>query len=426
MDVIDNEKVLLGTLINYAESYYEHADSVNESCFLDARHKSILKCIQSRALEGDLDVVTLTEQAKKQKLTEQCGGVPYIAEVSSTVGNPGVIKSYIDICKKTGSRDKIFQLHNKISNALKDHKDPDDIFGDIAEFSDSYDLTSTNEISVNKAADDFIENLDKPMSTNFIKTGFNKLDEKIGGFERSDLIIVAGVTSMGKTSFVLNIANNMLLQNKGVAVFSLEMNSSQLMTRMIASEAHVELRKIRYKDFNNKEKNDLIDSANKLKTTNLIIDDKSSTLGSIASKIRKIKLKNKIDVVIVDYLQLVKYNKNGASREQEVAKVVRSLKNIAKQNDIVVLALSQLSRKVDNREGSKIPTLGDLRESGEIEQAADSVVFIYRPDYYEIEKSTEMVQTAEIIVAKGRNSGLCTSECLFVPSITKFCETFIP
>ena len=415
------EQAVLATLIQNPECYHEHSNKLCKQAFYNASHQLIFEAIVDRILEDDCDLVTVTQYLRNKNYIPSRMETSMVAEIGSMTIGYNNLGNYIEHLDRQTNRSKLCDLHSKISDMLSQDSEPSDIINEIESFSETYYKESDVSDGVAAATESFLNDIQTKDSKEKFFTGFAEVDRVLGGIDRSDLVIVAGVTSMGKTSFVLNAAHNMILSDKAVGIFSLEMTSPQLISRMCASDAKVELNKIRYKDFSERELGRLKESAKKITDSKLYIDSKASSLSQVAAKINKWVKVNKVEIVVIDYLQLVRGSKSG-SREQEVASVVRHLKNIAKQHNIAIIALSQLSRKVDAREGNKTPQLGDLRESGEIEQAADTVIFLYRPDYYDIDKATEYIHETQVIVAKGRNSGTGKGNVMFIPKLTKFCD----
>ena len=252
-----------------------------------------------------------------------------------------------------------------------------------------------------------------------IATGFIDLDYRTAGMQPSDLVLIAARPSMGKTAFVLNIAQHVAFKlNQPVAIFSLEMSKEQLVNRLFSLESKVDAQKLRTGNLSDSEWEKLIESAGVIGKSNLIIDDTPGiTIGEMRSKCRKYKLEYGLNMIIIDYLQLMSGSGKNDSRQQEISDISRSLKALARELGVPVLALSQLSRAVEQRPDHR-PMLSDLRESGAIEQDADVVMFIYRDDYYN--KDTEKKGIAEIIVAKQRNGPIGTIELVWLPEYTKF------
>ena len=262
-----------------------------------------------------------------------------------------------------------------------------------------------------------------------VQSGFTELDRITSGWQRSDLIILAARPGMGKTAFVLSLARNAAIGfNRPVAVFSLEMSSVQLVQRMIASETGIASDKLRKGTLDNTEWQKLVSMTGKLSSAPIFIDDTPSlSVFDLRSKCRRLKQMHNIELIIIDYLQLMRaeLDNKGGNREQEISAISRSLKAIAKELNVPIIALSQLSRAVEARGGSKRPQLSDLRESGAIEQDADMVTFIYRPEYYGMEFDEDNNPTkgvAEIIIAKHRNGALDTVRLKFINHLAKFTD----
>ena len=252
-----------------------------------------------------------------------------------------------------------------------------------------------------------------------IPTGFLDLDYKTSGMQPADLILIAARPSMGKTAFVLNIAQHVAFrQNETVAIFSLEMSKEQLVNRLFALESNVDAQNLRNGTLNEVEWEKLIESAGVIGQSNLIIDDTAGiSISELRSKCRKFKLEHNLKMIIIDYLQLMSGSGKSESRQQEISEISRSLKKLARELNFPVLALSQLSRAVEQRPDHR-PMMSDLRESGAIEQDADVVMFIYRDDYYH--KDSEKKGIAEVIIGKQRNGPIGTVELIWMPEYTKF------
>ena len=257
-----------------------------------------------------------------------------------------------------------------------------------------------------------------------LETGFMDLDYKTSGLQPSDLILIAARPSMGKTAFVLNLAQHMAFKKDvPVAIFSLEMSKEQLVNRMLSLESHVDAQKIRTGRLNDEEWMNLVEGSANIANSKLFIDDTPGiTLSAMRSKCRKLKMEHDIQIVIIDYLQLMSGNSgNNASRQQEISDISRGLKALARELNVPVIALSQLSRAVEQRPDHR-PMLSDLRESGAIEQDADVVMFLYREGYYNRDLSEVEQRVAEVIIAKQRNGPIGTVNLLWIPELTKFTD----
>ena len=251
-----------------------------------------------------------------------------------------------------------------------------------------------------------------------LATGFTDLDYNTSGFQPSDLILIAARPSMGKTAFALNIAEYMIRKGKCVALFSLEMSREQLVNRLLSLESNVDSQLLRTGNLSDSDWDSLLEGANIIGSSRLIIDDTPGiSVSQLANKCRKYKLEQNIDIIMIDYLQLMAGSRRAESRQNEVAEISRALKGLARELNVPVVALSQLSRAVEQRPDHR-PMLSDLRESGSIEQDADVVMFLYREDYYN--KDTERKDVAEVIIAKQRNGPIGTVELVWLPKYTKF------
>ena len=258
-----------------------------------------------------------------------------------------------------------------------------------------------------------------------LETGFMDLDYKTSGLQPSDLVLIAARPSMGKTAFVLNLAQHMAFKKgNAVAIFSLEMSKEQLVNRMLSLESHVDAQKIRTGRLNDEEWMNLVEGSANIANSKLFIDDTPGiTLSAMRSKCRKLKMEHDIQIVIIDYLQLMSgsSNNSSASRQQEISDISRGLKALARELNVPVIALSQLSRAVEQRPDHR-PMLSDLRESGAIEQDADVVMFLYREGYYNRDLSEAEQRVAEVIIAKQRNGPIGTVNLLWIPELTKFSD----
>ena len=289
---------------------------------------------------------------------------------------------------------------------------------DLLQYRSTGDFVPIKQVVLN--ALDKIEKASKNKGTvTGIPTGFIDLDYKTSGFQPSDLILIAARPSMGKTAFVLNVAQNMAFkEEKTVAIFSLEMSKEQLVNRLFSLESKVDSQALRTGNLTDEDWAKLIEGAAVVGKSNLIIDDTPGiSIAELRSKCRKFKLEHNLGIIIIDYLQLMSGGKRSESRQQEISEISRSLKAVARELNVPVVALSQLSRAVEQRPDHR-PMLSDLRESGAIEQDADVVMFLYRDDYYN--KDTDKKNIAEVIIAKQRNGPIGTVELVWLPNYTKF------
>lgn len=417
------EKAVLGSLISFSNLYYKHSDDLSEELFFDELHQWIFKMIVLTAGKQKVDLLTVSQTAMDNAGTlKGYEGLSIPFELSQLTG--GVIHEYnfddhVRILKELGARRKLYRAGQEVVNRFqKENFDMDDTLSFLTtELLEIGNGKQDKERTAQDCVDLFHSEQEKELADVVLQTDFTEVDEIIGGFEYSDLVIVAGAASMGKTSLAIKLLKNMILKKKKIGVISLEMNDIQLMYRLLSNMTDVPFRRIKYKEYDNIEKVKVNGAVEELKKCEFYLDSKTSELNDVINRIKKWKIRYGVECVIIDYLQLIKCFGKG-NREQEVATIARSLKNIAKELDIVVVALSQLSRAVSTRE-NKRPTLSDLRESGEIEQAADTVMFCFRQAYYDDIGDTS-VQDAEIIIAKGRNVGTGVAMAKFHPPLTKW------
>ncbi len=372
-----------------------------------------------------VDLVTLQSRLKDNNVAGELSDMQYLASMAMSVPVTANVKAYAQIVKEKALLRDLIGLTTEINNECYINSDVDYVLGQaedkvfklVKSKSGAKDFTPINNIVIN-----VLDNIERATHSSGvvtgIPTGFIDLDAKTAGFQKSDLVLIAARPSMGKTAFVLNLAQDAVLKsNVTTAIFSLEMSKEQLVTRLFSLDSGVNSQKIRVGNLNPDEMMSIIETADKIGKSKLIIyDTPGISINELRSACRKMKLENDLGLVIIDYLQLMSGNsKNG--REQEIAEISRSLKALAREIDAPVIALSQLSRAVEQRQDHR-PMLSDLRESGSIEQDADVVMFIYREDYYN--KDTERKGIAEIIIAKQRNGPIGTVELAWLPDYTRF------
>ncbi len=377
---------------------------------------------------GTIDPVVLQDRLREKNVPPEFSSVQYIQSIVSGVPTSANIKAYAEIVAEKAMLRKIIKATEGIaSRCYKDDEenlesilnDTEKSVFDLVQSRDSGEIVPIRKIVANALGKIEAAYYNKGVVTG-VATGFSDLDYKTAGMQPSDLILIAARPSMGKTAFVLNIAQHMAIKNrKHVAIFSLEMSKEQLINRMFSLQSAVDAQKLRTGRLTMDDWNRLTDSANEIGTSNLVIDDTPSiSVSQLRSKCRKLKMTKGLDCIIIDYLQLMSGSgKYSDSKNQEISEISRSLKAIARELQVPVIALSQLSRAVEKRD-DKRPMLSDLRESGAIEQDADVVMFIYREFYYT--KDTEKENQAEIIIAKQRNGPVGTVELAWIPELTRF------
>lgn len=358
-----------------------------------------------------------------------CGGLEYIANLSDKVPTTANVDKYIKIVEEKSVLRNLIKTSNELIDLGYDQSYEVDEIIEKAEKSIFNLIKNRNRLGFTQIKEVLIETVsqieklyNQKDAITGIPTGFIDLDNKTAGLHGSELILVAARPAMGKTAFALNIATNAAIRaNVPVAIFSLEMSKEQLATRMLASETMIDSNKLRTGKMEEEDLMKLSESVGPLSESEIYIDDTPGiSVTEIRARCRKLKLEKNIGLIVIDYLQLISGtgNKKNGNREQEIAEISRSLKILAKELDVPVIALSQLSRSPDQRKDDHRPMLSDLRESGSIEQDADIVMFLYRDDYYN--PDSEKKNITEVIVAKQRSGSTGTVELLWLGSYTKF------
>ena len=404
------------------ESFYKDAHNEIYAVMLDLFEKS-----------QPIDLLTVHEGLKKAKKLDIVGGVNYLLDLTNKVASAANVEYHARlVAQKFIQRELIRVSTVTIQDSYSDEKDVFELLDEAEQ--NLYEITDTNlntgyeKISALavKARKEIEAISQKDEAVTGVPTGFEKLDALTSGWQKSDLIIIAARPGMGKTAFTLSLARNAALADQGVAIFSLEMANTQLVQRLIAMDASIDSLKLRNGKLDQAEWLRLNQSVDNMAEMPIFIDDTPAiNIFELRAKCRRLKQNHDIQLIIIDYLQLMAGapNQKNGNREQEISSISRALKGLAKELRVPVIALSQLSRSVETRGGSKRPVLSDLRESGAIEQDADIVTFIYRPGYYEMDDDVDVPQDlAEIIVAKHRNGSLSTVELRFVPQFVRFEE----
>ena len=416
------EEAVLGALMLDKDALAVVIDILRADSFYVEAHRHVYKAIcQLFEKSNPVDLLTVTEQLRQMGLLDAVGGPYYLVELTNRVASAANVEYHARIvAQKYIQRELIRVSTETIRDAYDETTDVFDLldrseqglFG-ITEQSLSKGYQGMNTL-VSQALKQLEEMSGKPEGLTGVPTGFTALDRVTSGWQPSDLIIVAARPGMGKTSFTLAIARNAAVDfNKPVAFFSLEMSGLQLVNRIIAMETEISSEKMRQGKLEEYEWQQLYAQLDKLSNIPIFIDDTPGiSVFELRAKCRRLKMQHDIQMIIIDYLQLMTAggdSKGGGNREQEISTISRSLKGLAKELNVPVIALSQLSRAVETRGGSKRPQLSDLRESGAIEQDADIVSFIYRPEYYQIledEDGNSLKGIGEIIIAKHRNGAL--------------------
>ena len=429
------EEAILGAIMIDKDAFPSVVEVLRPESFYLEKHKIIYKIMSD--LFGKLqpiDLLTVHEALKKEMLLDQVGGLNYLVELSNKVSSAANIEFHARIVAQKFIQRELIKVSTQIiKDSFEDSKDVLEILDDaekgLYSISDQnlntgYESISAILVTAKKEIEAASQNA---TGLTGVTTGFKHLDKLTNGWQPSDLIIIAARPAMGKTAFVLSLAKNAAESGKGVAVFSLEMSSVQLVTRIISMEAAISSTKLRNGQLSEEEWKKLHTAIDRMSQVPIYIDDTPGiNIYEMRAKCRRLKQNHDIKMIVVDYLQLMTSapNERKGNREQEISAISRALKGIAKELHVPVIALSQLSRAVESRGGEKRPQLSDLRESGAIEQDADIVSFIYRPMYYGLEGQNldQDRNVTEIIVAKHRNGGLDTVQLKFIPENVSFVD----
>ncbi len=427
---IDAEGAILGALILYPGAINTALEYglLAEHFFLPA-HQDIYQTMNDLALRGiTIDGTILIDKLKDSNLLNSIGGIDYIIQLTDTATTISTLKHYVEIIiDKFKLRQLIEIMTDLTSDAFNNQGEVDDVMDKAEKL--ILDVTRSRRSSDFREAREVVETVlegikvksESGTGITGMKTGYKDLDRITSGFQRGDLIILAARPSVGKTAFALNLATNMAMYNNlPSAIFSLEMPAEQLMSRILTFESEVAGTKLRDGTLKtDKDWNALYEAASRVKEAKIYIDDSPSLrISEIFSKCRKLKAEHNLGVIIIDYLQLMDSGKNAENRQQAVSEISRAFKGLARELDVPVLALSQLSRGVETRQ-DKRPMLSDLRESGAIEQDADIVMFLYREDYHNMEEESDK-QDTDVIIAKHRNGSLANVTLVFDKTINKF------
>lgn len=425
------EQSLLGAIIINNDVLPEVLTIIRPRDFYEQRHQIIFQAILDLYdHHKPIDLLTLTSELKAQKKLNEIGKASYLAELSNFVPAASHAKAYAEIIERTSIRRRLISAGNQIAeNAYEDDVNTDDLIGnaekELFEVSDKIiksDYIPMGELLVN--AFDRLEELHKNKGAlRGLKTGFRDIDKKTAGFQKGDLIIIGARPAMGKTTFAQNLAYNIAsINKKGVLFFSMEMAANEIIDRMISDVSGVDNWKMRTGNLTDEEFQKIGDALADMDEIPIYIDDTSSmTIMELRNKARRAMHDNNIGIVIVDYLQLISgSNRYAGNRVQEVSEVSRGLKILARELSIPVIALAQLSRNVTGRDDPR-PVLSDLRDSGSIEQDADLVMFLHRPDYYkQNQEGYEETHITELLIAKHRHGAVGKVELYFHPELLRF------
>ena len=421
------EQCVIGSMIMDREAIVVASEIITAEDFYNRQYGILFETmVELHDAGSPVDLITLQNKLKEKDVPPEISDLGYVKALLDAVPTSANIKYYANIVAEKSTLRRLIRLNEEIANTCYVGKeslefileDTEKRVFQLVQKRNTEEFVPVRQVVMN--AIDKIEKASKTKgSVTGIPTGFIDLDYRTAGMQPSDLILVAARPSMGKTAFELNLAQYMAFKkNLTVALFSLEMSKEQLVNRMFSLESNVDAQKLRTGQLNDQEWERLIESAGVIGKSNLIIDDTPGiSISELRSKCRKYKLEHNLSIIMIDYLQLMTGSGRSESRQQEISEISRSLKALARELNVPVVALSQLSRAVEQRPDHR-PMLSDLRESGAIEQDADVVMFIYRDDYYN--KDTDRKGIAEIIIAKQRNGPIGTVELVWLPDYTKF------
>ena len=425
---IEAEQSVIGSMIMDREAIVVASEIITGDDFYSKQYGILFETMVELNDEGKpVDLVTLQDRLKEKDVPPEVSSLEFVRDLITAVPTSANIKFYANIVAEKSTLRRLIKLNEEIANTCYVGKeslevileDTEKRIFDLVQRRNMEDFVPIRQVVMN-AMDRIEKASHNKGNVTGVATGFIDLDYKTAGMQPSDLILIAARPSMGKTAFVLNIAEYVAFrQNQTVAIFSLEMSKEQLVNRLFSMESKVDSQHLRTGNLSDDEWEKLIESAGVIGKSNLIIDDTPGiSISELRSKCRKYKLEHHLDMIIIDYLQLMTGSgRSTDSRQQEISDISRSLKALARELNVPVMALSQLSRAVEQRPDHR-PMLSDLRESGAIEQDADVVMFIYRDDYYN--KDTERKNISEIIIAKQRNGPIGTVELVWLPDFTKF------
>ena len=429
------EEAVLGAIMLDKDGLPAVIDLLRVDTFYTKAHQEIYNIMLILFEKSQpIDLLTVHEALKKENKLEEVGGINYLMNLTNKVASAANIEFHARIVtQKFIQRELIRVSTSTIKDSFEDTKDVFELLDEAEQ--GLYEITDTNlntgferlSALAAKAQKEIELIAQKTDGLTGVPTGFEELDKITSGWQPSDLIIIAARPGMGKTAFTLSLAANAAAQNFPVAIFSLEMANLQLVQRLIAMEAEIDSHKLRNGQLQDHEWDKLHAAVEKMSDVPIFIDDTPGiNIFELRAKCRRLKQNHDIKMVVIDYLQLMTGAPNGSkgNREQEISTISRSLKSLAKELNVPVIALSQLSRAVETRGGNKRPQLSDLRESGAIEQDADIVTFIYRPDYYELDEDDfdTPKDSAEIMIQKHRNGSLGSVYLRFIKQYVKFAD----
>ena len=424
---VEAEQSVIGSMIMDREAIVAASEIITGEDFYNKQYGVLFETMIELNDEGSpVDLVTLQNRLKEKDVPPEVSSLEFVRDLITAVPTSANIKYYATIVSEKSVLRKMIRMNEDIANTCYAGKESLEFILEDTEkrvFQLTQNRSGGEFVPIRQVVMNAMDKIEKAAknkgSVTGIATGFTDLDYRTAGMQPSDLILIAARPSMGKTAFALNIAQHVAFKlHQTVAIFSLEMSKEQLVNRMFSLESNVDAQKLRTGNLNDQEWERLIESAGVIGKSNLIIDDTPGiSISELRSKCRKYKMDQNLSMIMIDYLQLMTGSRRSDSRQQEISDISRSLKAVARELSVPVIALSQLSRAVEQRPDHR-PMLSDLRESGAIEQDADVVMFIYRDDYYN--HDTDKKGVSEIIIAKQRNGPIGTVELAWLPEYTKF------
>lgn len=432
---IEAEESVLASLLSEPGSYHKISSWITAESFYKEDHKILYKAISSlHSRSKEVDIISVMHQLTKTEELEKVGGPYFLTEISmKSTSSANIEERALIIQERFLQREIITMCSSTIESAYKGTDDVFEMYDNLS--SDLFNKVAVNvgkqAVIISDILSERIKVYEQPAALGLtgLSSGLKSVDDITGGWQDSDLIIIAARPGMGKTAFVLNLARNAAIKSKkATAIFSLEMSKEQIVDRMVSAETGIFFDKIRHRNLNEYDHRKIMEMTDLINSSIFIDDSAATPIQALRSKATRLKHKHDIGLIVVDYLQLMRGDKDskGGNREQEISSISRGLKAIAKDLNIPVIALSQLSRAVESRPGAlKRPMLSDLRESGSIEQDADQVIFLFRPEYYGIhedEAGRSLTGISEVIFGKNRHGALDTAITRFNGAYMKFSD----
>ena len=424
---IEAEQSVIGSMLMDKDAVADAADILIRDDFYSSQYGIMFECMEELFNEGKaIDLVTVQNRLREKDVPPEVASLESVKDIMNTVPTAANVKSYANIVHDKAVMRRLIHASDDISNTCYAGKEPlEDILADTEKsiFTVLQQRNSSGTVPIAKIAEEVLNRIEEASKNKNpvtgIPTGFVDLDYKTSGFQPSDLVLIAARPSMGKTAFVLNVVRTVAMKKKRPCmIFSLEMSKEQLVNRLLSMESDIDAQKLRTGNLTDADWDSLVKAVVNVSKAELVIDDTPGiSMTELRSKCRKVKLEKGLDLIVIDYLQLMSGGKRNENRQQEISEISRNLKALAREMECPVVALSQLSRAPEQRPDHR-PMLSDLRESGAIEQDADIVMFLYRDDYYN--QDSEHPGEAEVIIAKQRNGPIGTVTLIWDAATTRF------